>query len=55
MKRDGCFLTFDRKTGDSNDLVTSLDDKIEVQFTIEKKRFILTYKVKDLESKLEDL
>lgn len=35
--RDLCFVTFDRKMTAGADLVTSLDDKIEVQFTIEKR------------------
>lgn len=53
--RDLCFVTFDRKTTVGSDLVMNLDDKIEVQFTIDNKRFVLSYKIKDLATKLEDL
>ena len=49
------YITFPKRTRDEQPLITSLSDKIEIQFVISGKKVVLEYKVKDVVTRLEDL
>jgi hypothetical protein len=48
-------ILFPRQTRDNVNLVRSLDDQIDLQFVLERKKFTFEYKLKDAAKNLEDL
>jgi hypothetical protein len=48
-------ILFPRQTRDNVNLIRSLDDQIDLQFVLERKKFTFEYKLKDVVKNLEDL
>jgi hypothetical protein len=48
-------ILFPRQTRDNANLISSVDDQIDLQFVLEKKKFTFAYKLKDVVKNLEDL
>jgi hypothetical protein len=48
-------ILFPGQTRDNANLIRSLDDRIDLQLVLEKKKYIFEYKLKDIVKNLEDL